>query len=56
MQLFLICVETIEESSVLKSEIDRLTAENDRLRSDLAHGHSHVSSQVQHSHLSIFNL
>lgn len=32
--------ETVEESSVLKSEIDRLAAENERLRYELSHSHS----------------
>lgn len=45
-------IETIDESSVLKSEIDRLNSENERLRSERndlrAHGHSQQppSSQV----------
>lgn len=45
-------IETIDESSVLKSEIDRINSENERLRSERndlrAHGYSqqHPSTQV----------
>ena len=38
--------ETVEESSFLKSEIDRLAAENERLRAELIRSQSSHSPQV----------
>lgn len=46
-KLFFFCSETVEESSLLKSEIDRLAAENDRLRAEIIHSHSSHSPQVR---------
>lgn len=47
------CSETVEESSLLKSEIDRLAAENDRLRAEIIHSHSSHSPQVRAFHIQI---
>ncbi|XP_031625433.1 rab GTPase-binding effector protein 1 isoform X2 [Contarinia nasturtii] len=41
--------ETVEESSFLKSEIDRLTAENERLRAEIVHSQSSASPQPHES-------
>lgn len=39
-------IATVEESSLLKSEIDRLTAENERLRAEIPHSQLSPSPQV----------
>lgn len=39
-------IETVEESSLLRSEIDRLTAENERLRAEILHPQPSPSPQV----------
>lgn len=39
--------ETVEECGFLKSEIDRLTAENDRFRSEMYQMHTQMSPSSQ---------
>lgn len=40
-------IETVEESSFLKSEIDRLSIENERLRAEITSSHSQSSHSPQ---------
>lgn len=44
---FFTFIETVEESSFLKSEIDRLASENDRLRTEVTSSHSQSSHSPQ---------
>lgn len=45
--------ETVEECAFLKSEIDRLTAENDRFRSEMYQMHARKSPSPQVTILSL---